>query len=548
MDRRTYVLSTHPGCIEANYVEKRGAEINLLTRLDSQFFLLKKNGTETEEAVLERFEKNVNDYVNSNSIKDNRIIFLLPSEEVTFRTLVFPFQDIRKIKQVLPFELGNEILGHLEDYHYTYQIKLTDYGQAKALIQLVSKAKRNFLVDFCAKKGWEIQGVLSSANFLAGLLPHDWKVGKCFQVYVGVDECFVSALHEGDLMTVKSFPNRIFEVVENYYNQSDEQNAVALKEKLADNTENLRPIKNELVWLCSQINLFLKSNVEDYSTVSISFHGVFAGLFDWQNRKVLLKTKQVDQQKILDGADSQTSQKQFQSSNAVESKVTDTQQSQNVADSKFRIRGTNEPSDRNPWGILGDMPKRFPNFLDRHPLSHFSQGTPIQRFAKQNRLGLAAIILLSMIFLGSLGGNIFLQVKIKQQLITRLDYQLQQQILQILPNSGLKADEAISHLKNLITKRRQILHLSRNFADRDYISLKFLENLTNLMKPNTKSILERIEFSSDRFSMNGAIDSYENLQKLKSKLQIFPKFKEKKIIESNRKSQDGILYRITIDL
>ena len=194
------------------------------------------------------------------------------------------------------------------------------------------------------------------------------------------------------------------------------------------------------------------------------------------------------------------------------------------------------------------MPKRFPNFLDRHPLSHFSQGTPIQRFAKQNRLGLAAIILLSMIFLGSLGGNIFLQVKIKQQLITRLDHQLQQQILQILPNSGLKADEAISHLKNLITKRRQILHLSRNFADRGYISLKFLENLTNLMKPNTKSILERIEFSSDRFSMNGAIDSYENLQKLKSKLQIFPKFKEKKIIESNRKSQDGILYRITIDL
>ena len=547
MDRRTYVLSAHPGCIEANYVEKRGAEINLLTRLDSQFFLLKENGPETEAAILEKFYKNINDYVDSNSFKDNRVIFLLPTEEVTFRNLVFPFQDIRKIKQVLPFELGNEILGHLEDYHYTYQIKLTDYGQAKALIQLVSKAKRNFLVDFCAKKGWEIQGVLSSANFLAGLLPHDWKVGKCFQVYVGVDECFISALNEGDLMTVKSFPNRILEVVENHYNQNEESNAVALKEKLADNTENLRPIKNELVWLCSQINLFLKSNVRDYSTVSISFHGVFAGLFDWQNRKVSLKTKQVDQQ-ILKGADSQTSLKQFQSSEAVESKVMDAQQSLTVVDSKFRIRGTNEPSDRNPWGILGDMPKRFPNFLDRHPLSHFTQGTPFKRFAKQNRLGLAAIILLSMIFLGSFGGNIFLQIKIKQQLITRLDRQLQQQILQILPNSSLQTDQAISHLKNLITKRTQVLHLSSSFSDRNYVSLKFLESLTDLMKPDTKSILERIEFSSDRFSMNGAINSYENLQKLKSKLQIFPKFKEKRIIESNRKSQDGILYRITIDL
>ena len=67
------------------------------------------------------------------------------------------------------------------------------------------------------------------------------------------------------------------------------------------------------------------------------------------------------------------------------------------------------------------------------------------------------------------------------------------------------------------------------------------------MEADMKSSLERIEFSSDRFSMNGAIDSYENLQKLKSKLEFFPEFKEKSMIESNRKSQEGILYRITID-
>lgn len=250
MDRRTYVLSTHPGCIEANYVERRGSEINLLTRLDSQFFFLKGSGSDTETTILEKFDKNVNDYIDSHPFKDNRVLFVLPSEEITFRTLVFPFQDIRKIKQVLPFELGNEILGHLEDYHYTYQVKLDDNGQAKALVQLVPKDKRDFLVDFCAKKNWELQGILSSASLLAGLLPHDWKVGNCFQVYVGVDECFVSVLYKGDPFIVKSFPNRIFEVVENHYRQSEEQNSIELRERLADNTENLRPIKNELVWLC----------------------------------------------------------------------------------------------------------------------------------------------------------------------------------------------------------------------------------------------------------------------------------------------------------
>ncbi|MFZ8995432.1 MAG: hypothetical protein ACO21U_11085, partial [bacterium] len=227
------MLSAHPGCIEANYIERRGSEINLLTRLDSQFFLVKENGTDSETTVLEKFDKNVNEYINSHPLKDTRVLFVLPSEEITFRTLVFPFQDTRKIKQVLPFELGNEILGHLEDYHYTYQIKLVDEGKAKALIQLVSKEKRDYLVDFCSKKNWELQGVLSSASLLAGFLPRDWKVGKCFQVYVGVDECFVSVLYEGDLVTVKSFPNRIFEVVENHYRQSEEQSAIELREKLA---------------------------------------------------------------------------------------------------------------------------------------------------------------------------------------------------------------------------------------------------------------------------------------------------------------------------
>ena len=243
MDRRTYVLSAHPGCIEANYVERRGSEINLLTRLDSQFFLIKESGTAAESTVLEKFDKNLNNYIDSHPLKDTKVLFVLPSEEITFRTLLFPFQDIRKIKQVLPFELGNEILGHLEDYHYTYQIKLVDEGQAKALIQLVSREKRDYLVDFCAKKSWELQGIFSSASLLAGLASHDWKIGKCFQVYVGVDECFVSVLYEGDLLTVKSFPNRIFDVVENHYRQSEEQNAIELREKLADNTENLKPIK-----------------------------------------------------------------------------------------------------------------------------------------------------------------------------------------------------------------------------------------------------------------------------------------------------------------
>jgi hypothetical protein len=167
---------------------------------------------------------------------------------------------------------------------------------------------------------------------------------------------------------------------------------------------------------------------------------------------------------------------------------------------------------------------------------------------KQNLFGLAATVALAFIFLGSLSGNRFLKIQTKQQQIIQSDRHLQQQIFQILPNSSLQTHQVINELQNLINQRTQVLQLSNNFADRSYISLKFLYRLTTLMELTTKLSMERIEFSSDRFSMNGAIDSYENLQKLKSKLEIFPEFEEKRIVESNRKSEEGILYRITIDL
>ena len=111
MDRRTYILSAHPGCIEANFVERSGAEINLLTRLDSQFFLLKDDSTAIKATVLEKFDKNIRNYVDSHSFKVSKVFFLLPSEDITFRTLVFPFQDIRKSTYSVGFQSKKKLSG-----------------------------------------------------------------------------------------------------------------------------------------------------------------------------------------------------------------------------------------------------------------------------------------------------------------------------------------------------------------------------------------------------------------------------------------------------
>ena len=57
-----------------------------------------------------------------------------------------------------------------------------------------------------------------------------------------------------------------------------------------------------------------------------------------------------------------------------------------------------------------------------------------------------------------------------------------------------------------------------------------------------------MEFNTDRFSISGSIQSYDNLQSLKNEFKQMDIFKNKKIIESNRKNKEEIIFRISIDL
>ena len=60
--------------------------------------------------------------------------------------------------------------------------------------------------------------------------------------------------------------------------------------------------------------------------------------------------------------------------------------------------------------------------------------------------------------------------------------------------------------------------------------------------------VDSLEYAPERFSLSGTIDSYDRLQLLKNNLEEFEDFKGRDIIESNRKSPEGIVYRITIEL
>ena len=76
----------------------------------------------------------------------------------------------------------------------------------------------------------------------------------------------------------------------------------------------------------------------------------------------------------------------------------------------------------------------------------------------------------------------------------------------------------------------------------------FLKKISVLLDADAPFQVDNLEFAPDRFSISGTIDSYDMLQVLKNNLQDIEEFKSRKIIESNRKSPEGIVYKNTIEI
>ena len=103
-------------------------------------------------------------------------------------------------------------------------------------------------------------------------------------------------------------------------------------------------------------------------------------------------------------------------------------------------------------------------------------------------------------------------------------------------------------LKEKIEQRKAYIENSKKFESREYHHLSFLKNVSSLLSEDAPFQVDSLEYGPERFSLSGTIGSYDRLQILKTNLKSIEEFKSGNIVESNRKSPDGIVYRISIDL
>tara|TARA_B100000945_G_scaffold129378_1_gene103168 strand:- start:2165 stop:4084 length:1920 start_codon:yes stop_codon:yes gene_type:complete len=205
--------------------------------------------------------------------------------------------------------------------------------------------------------------------------------------------------------------------------------------------------------------------------------------------------------------------------------------------------------ERKHWGVLGELRNQAEDFIEFHQLSLYHESTPWKRYLGRNQIALSFSAVLIFIILVGFLWQTNTTIDLLKHKIKEGNLLIQTELLRALPktsNSDLKL--LILELKKSIELRKTYIEKSKKFESREYDNLNFLKTVSSLLSEDAPFRVDSLEYGPERFSLSGTIDSYDRLQILKTNLQSIEEFKSQNIVESNRKSPDGIIYRITINL
>ncbi len=430
-----------------------------------------------------------------------------------------------------------------------------------------------------------------------------------FQIYIGADEAFLNTVCNGRLNEIKIFPNQISSILLRQltskpetlteflgsfakHHQLDAPEESELEEEIAFSN-----IKQELQWLCAQLTRHLR--IKHYNSESeIQLQGIFGAVIEWDGIRLKIREfplpevntflERVDLHKNGDESENLESDGAILPFDEEEDFLAESPDTLEELLEKARKRekiDLEEPindsfvenqqlphppmlkenstnltkinsqssllslSSRKMWGIMGELIDHAENFIEPHALSLYHEVTPWRRFIRRNKGAATFMALMMILLITGFAGQTWLKLNLFQKEIARQDNLIQKELKQILPNSSAKSVQGmLAELKEKVRQREAKIEISKSFNQRNYHNLSFLKKLSMLLDEGAPFQVDSLEYAPERFSLSGTIDSYDSLQLLKTNLKDLDEFKEKQIVESNRKSQEGIVYRISIDL
>ena len=533
------------------------------------------------------------------------VVLVLPANELIFRKLHFPFSDARKISKALPFELESELVEDFAQLEYTHHLQPEGEG-TQVLAALVPQVLLESAGEVFFEHDLHLRSIDHAAVALHLMRPlTEGESG--FLGYVGPEEAFVVVIREGKLTNIVHFAHGMGKLLQTHgdtlptlpqflgglANHGNKVSASPDTAWLAGADE----LQQELAWLAAQFTrtFRLQGLVAESE---IRFHGVFSPFLKWDGLAVrlrnlplpeagdflqnipdhpeppsepgdeaedaldLLFNEELDDDPEISGKTPETlaelKQQAKQRNQAVPApdSSSDTDPLPMLAEAGLPPEG-GTPSlkaleGRKAWGIAGDLHTLAALLQDTHPLRLFTQTLPWRRFVKRHRWGLAMTALLLVAIVSTFGYRLHNAQALLQQEIAQSEQQVRSQLKQVLGSPiATTIPGQLEELRTFIEKRRQQIEVSQSFLQRDYRMLDFLNRFSGLLEQEPGSgmyRIDRLEYGESRFSISGLINSYDRLQLLKTRLKALPEFTDKRVVESNRKSSDGIVFRISIDL
>ena len=605
MENVFYLISAHSYCIEGIRLSKKSR--NRLITGESIGFAASGTTDFEEISAAEpgQWSAMIADFLDQQQWKDHSISFLLPAEDVSFRKITFPFQERKKVEQALPYELEEELMSDLSECTYSVQVFTMPEQNSEALVLLIGKERLKQLQQLCLERNLLIRNVDCSAHALyRSMMSRDKNIsrtGDMFQIYLGGDEAFVNTIRDGRLDQIKIFPNRIPVILQEHLSLAGNSLSAFLNSfvKHADNADfagedserikSYTKLKQELNWLCSQLTLHLR--IKNYVSESqIEIHGIFGPMIKWDGVVFKVRSFPLPEseafaersgednltedsslsinvypktdgktpdtlEELMEEAKHREKSDENTSIDEHETKIKSSENPQKDQHSSSQLTSVNPQSsllsllERKHWGVLGELRNQAEQYVESHQLSLYHESTPWKRYLRRNRGAVAVAAGLMVIISAGFFWQTSTKLDLLQQQIVKGDRLIQTELRRVLPKTsaaGLKS--MLLELKEKIEQRKAYIENSKKFESREYHHLSFLKNVSSLLSEDAPFQVDSLEYGPERFSLSGTIDSYDRLQILKTNLKSIEEFKSGNIVESNRKSPDGIVYRISIDL
>ncbi len=530
-----YSLAIHPQCIEGIRLLKRHERIASKAEYSSAFLAIADGVT---------LEERLENFLETHRWGNQQISLIIPSEEVSFRVLHFPFQDKKKIRMALPFEIESEVLTGKEESNYQYVTQILPDGRSRVFLYIISKAYLQMLIRLCARHDLTIRNIDCAAHKLFKSVPSSGENSPRFQVYLGVEECFINVIENQHLQAIKVFPSRLATLLKEFpelrqVDRLDFCRSILQAPRISGSAKKSHPtstpgslIRAEIQTLCFQLNLFART-WNFHEPPRVSFHGLLGVLLEW------------------DGAS-------FKLHDAETTPKTNPGDSNSRSNARVRKPGDGTPSHPRDieshlsaftthWGILGELKKYGLRHLPEHDLSFYSQGTPLVRFLRKHRLKLVMCGVFFILMAGSMSASYFLELRYLEKKIARTEFQIAGKLRQLLPHdSTTDVGAAIKLLRSRVAQKKEAREETR-FDRRRYPVLEFIKEISAALPDDDSFTIKSMELNNSRFRVTGNASNYQDLEHFTKRLSVFEEFKDKRLLPDFRKGQNEIFYTITIN-